>query len=141
MNKSIKNSQILGNPALELQDQRNDLIDQLASYLPITVKYRDEEVGPGQFVEVLDVHFTASDGSKYTLISDSDFGHLDTGITDGLASLSITDAAGNSFAGMEDLLGNGTLKGMFDILNKSGEFDKPASTIKGLDITRLPELL
>jgi len=132
LNKSIKNSQILGNPALELQDQRNDLIDQLASYLPITVKYRDEEVGPGQFVEVLDVHFTASDGSKYTLISDSDFGHLDTGITDGLASLSITDAAGNSFAGMEDLLGNGTLKGMFDILNKSGEFDKPASTIKGL---------
>ena len=86
LNKSIKNSQILGNPALELQDQRNDLIDQLASYLPITVKYRDEEVGPGQFVEVLDVHFTASDGSKYTLISDSDFGHLDTGITDGLAS-------------------------------------------------------
>ena len=132
LNKSIKNSQILGNPALELQDQRNDLIDQLASYLPITVKYRDEEVGPGQFVEVLDVHFTASDGSKYTLISDSDFGHLDTGITDGLASLSITDASGNSFAGMEDLLGNGTLKGMFDILNKSGEFDKPASTIKGL---------
>ena len=105
LNKSIKNSQILGNPALELQ--RNDLIDQLASYLPITVKYRDEEVGPGQFVEVLDVHFTASDGSKYTLISDSDFGHLDTGITDGLASLSITDASGNSFAGMEDLLGNG----------------------------------
>lgn len=132
LNKSIKNSQILGNPALELQDQRNDLVDQLASYLPITVKYRDEEVGPGQFVEVLDVHFTASDGSKYTLISDSDFGHLDTGITDGLASLSITDAAGNSFAGMEDLLGNGTLKGMFDILNKSGEFDKLASTIKGL---------
>ena len=44
LNTSIKNSQILGNPALELQDQRNDLLDQLASYLPISVKYSDQEV-------------------------------------------------------------------------------------------------
>lgn len=132
LNKTIKNSQILGSPALELQDERNNLLDQLASYLPIDVKYRDEEVGPGQFVEVLDVHFTASDGTRYKLISDTDFGRLDTGTTNGLASLSITDAAGNSFDNMEGLLGNGTLKGTFDILNKSGEFDKPASDIRGL---------
>lgn len=132
LNKTIKNSQVLGSPALELQDQRNNLLDQLASYLPIDVKYRDEEVGPGQFVKVLDVHFTASDGSKYTLISDTNFGRFDTGTTNGAASLSITDCAGNSFDNMEDLLGNGTLKGTFDILNKSGEFDRPASDIRGL---------
>ena len=35
LNESIKNSQILGSPALELQDQRNQLIDELATYLPI----------------------------------------------------------------------------------------------------------
>ena len=38
LNKSIKTSQVLGNPALELQDQRNSLLDELGSYLPITVK-------------------------------------------------------------------------------------------------------
>ena len=36
LNESIKNSQILGNPALELKDERNELIDELSSYLPIT---------------------------------------------------------------------------------------------------------
>ena len=41
LNTNIKNSQILGNPALELQDQRNALLDELGSYLPITVKYTD----------------------------------------------------------------------------------------------------
>ena len=42
LNTSIKNSQILGNPALELKDQRNNLLDELGSYLPITVKYEDK---------------------------------------------------------------------------------------------------
>ena len=132
LNKTIKNSHVLGNPALELQDQRNDLIDQLSSYLPVSVKYREEEVGPGQFVEVVDIHFTASDGSKYTLVSDDEYGRLDASIQNGKASLSLTDFAGNSFSDMEELLGNGTLKGTIDLLNKSGEFDKPASTVKGL---------
>ncbi len=132
LNKSIKNSQILGNPALELQDQRNDLIDQLASYLPVSVKYRDEEVGPGLFVEVLDIDFTASDGSKYSLISDTKFGLFETDITNNVASLTLTDTAGNTFASVEDVLGNGTLKGMFDILNQSGDFDKPSSPVKGI---------
>lgn len=45
LNKSIKTSHVLGNPALELQDQRNSLLDELGSYLPITVKYKDQPVG------------------------------------------------------------------------------------------------
>ena len=49
LNKSIKNSQVLGNPALELMDQRNDLLDQLSSYLPISVTYEKEQIAPGQF--------------------------------------------------------------------------------------------
>lgn len=132
LNKSIKNSQILGNPALELQDQRNNLIDELSSYLPITVKPRDEEVGPGQFVEVLDIQFHASDGSKYTLISDTRYGSLDSSILNGKASLTLNDSMGNSFPSMEELLGDGTLKGTYDFLNKAGEFDKPASSVKGI---------
>ncbi len=46
LNINIKNSQILGNPALELKDQRNQLLDELGSYLPITVRYKNQEVGP-----------------------------------------------------------------------------------------------
>ena len=130
LNTSIKNSQILGNPALELQDQRNDLLDQLASYLPISVKYSDQEVGPGQFVEVLDVTFTASDGTKYSLISDGNYGSLDADITGQPVRLSLTDSKGNAGTDITDRLSNGTLKGTLDFLNKSGDFDN--SDFKGL---------
>lgn len=40
LNTSIKNSQVLGNPALELMDERNKLLDELGSYLPINVEYK-----------------------------------------------------------------------------------------------------
>lgn len=72
LNKNIKNSQVLGNPALELQDQRNDLLDQLASYLPISVKYESREIAPGQFLEVPNVYYTGTDGQTFTLVSDTD---------------------------------------------------------------------
>lgn len=42
LNRSIKNGQVLGYPSLELQDQRNKLIDELASYLPIEKIDTDE---------------------------------------------------------------------------------------------------
>ena len=41
ISKQITMSRTLGNPALELLDQRNLLIDELSKYLPITVKYKD----------------------------------------------------------------------------------------------------
>lgn len=44
-----------GQQALELRDQRNVLIDQLSSYLPIDVKYSDEFIGAGMTVEKLTI--------------------------------------------------------------------------------------
>ena len=38
LNKQIKHNQIMGNKALELQDERNLKIDELSSYIPITVE-------------------------------------------------------------------------------------------------------
>ncbi len=122
LNVSIKNSQILGNPALELQDQRNSLLDELGSYLPISVKYRDEEIGPNQYVEILDVNFTDSNGVKHSLISDSRAAKFDTIINDKSAKLILADAKGST-ADITDFLGSGTLKGTLDLINKSGDFD------------------
>lgn len=130
LNKSIKNSQVLGNPALELQDQRNDLLDQLAGYLPINAKYYDKEIGPGQFVEVLDVTFTDADGLKHTLISDSNFGSFNADITGQPVKLSLQDANSTSVTDVTDILGSGSLKGSLDFLNKSGDFD--GSDFKGI---------
>lgn len=142
LNTSIKNSQILGNPALELQDQRNALLDELGSYLPITAKYTDQTIGPGQTVEVLNVNFTDGEGQVHSLVSDGRFGFFDTDINGQPVSLTLTTAnsitkviAGNvkDSTGKEqyvDLLGSGTIKGTLDFLNKSGDFD--GSDFKGL---------
>ena len=73
LNRNIKNSHVLGNPALELMDERNNLLDELSSYLPITTQYSKQEIGPGQSVEVLDVVFTDTNGTKHYLVSDGDY--------------------------------------------------------------------
>ena len=132
LNKSIKNSQILGNPALELQDQRNDLLDQLASYLPISVKYESREIAPGQFLEVPNVYYTGTDGQTFTLVSDTDCGSLSADISGHPVRLSITGANGSGTADITDTIPSGTLKGTLDILNDSGAFDKGGSSVNGL---------
>lgn len=39
LNRQIKDNQIFGQPSLELMDERNVLLDELASYIPIEVSY------------------------------------------------------------------------------------------------------
>ncbi len=39
LNRRIKENQIMGQPSLELMDERNMLIDELSSYIPIEVTY------------------------------------------------------------------------------------------------------
>ncbi len=142
LNTNIKNSQILGNPALELQDQRNLLLDELGSYLPITANYEDITIGPDQTVEILKVNFTDTNGQIHTLVSDGRFGSFDVDIYGQPVTLTLTDTnsttkqiAGNvkDVDGKNqyvDLLGSGTIKGTLDFLNKSGDFDN--SDFKGL---------
>lgn len=129
LNTNIKNSQILGNPALELKDQRNNLLDELGSYLPISVKYKDKNIGPGQTVEIMDVYFTDTNGEKHTLISDGRFSEFDADISGSPVTLSLMDADGNT-VDVTNTIGSGTLKGTLDLLNKSGDFD--GSDFKGI---------
>ena len=81
LNTSIKNSQVLGNNALELMDERNKLLDELGSYLPISVNYKQKMIGEGYSVQVLDVSFTDSEGVNHRLISDGRYGEFRTDIS------------------------------------------------------------
>ena len=56
LNKSIKNSQVLGYPALELQDDRNNKLDELASYIPIEIIRTDEKLSSTEKVENVQVN-------------------------------------------------------------------------------------
>lgn len=136
LNTTIKNSQVLGNPALELMDERNLLLDELASYLPIDVKYSQQHIGEGYTVQVLDVTFTDTEGNKHYLVSDGRSGKFSTDISrgpdgNGPVTLTLTDAEGYT-NDITDKIGGGTLKGTLDFLNKSGDFDDPPSDFKGI---------
>ena len=120
LNESIKNSHVLGNPALELMDQRNELIDSLATYLPIDVTYEEQTMGANITIETLKVTFTDADGNQHTLIDDRHGrcpGDADMGVT-----VSITDAAGGAAVDVTDALGDGVLKGYADMLNERGVY-------------------
>jgi flagellar hook-associated protein 1 FlgK len=53
LNVQIRKSEIHGDSALELRDDRNVLIDELSEYLKIDVTYEMEDIGDGQEVEKL----------------------------------------------------------------------------------------
>lgn len=129
LNTSIKNSQVLGNPALELMDERNRLLDELGSYLPINVEYKQKKIGEGYSVQVLDVSFTDSEGISHRLISDGRYGEFRTDVSGQPVTLTLTDADGYTNE-VTDKLTDGTLKGSLDFMNKSGDFDD--TDFKGL---------
>ena len=142
LNISIRNSQILGNPALELQDQRNQMLDELAEYMPIEVTYHTKDMGGGIKVDTLEVKLKLSNGNKVSLINDSERGEFEftfdaktnKGVLKATAAKDPDDpnAPAPTKQLVTDLLSNGILKGNLDMLNKSEAFDHPASDTKGI---------
>lgn len=149
LNDSIWKSQVQGNPALELQDQRNSKLDELASYLPISVTYKDVVVSSGTKYEYPVVKFTGSDGMTYNLTAGEhgeNYASLSMernkgadGNEDGTVSISLIPAsnysAEDSLALKTDItayLKEGSIKGAVDMLNKSGELDDPPTDYRGI---------
>ena len=75
-NIAIKNTQVLGNPGLELMDARNEMIDALATYFPIEVKYEKQNLGGGIVVDILNIDLKLSDGQKVRIVADNMCGEV-----------------------------------------------------------------
>ncbi len=133
LNVTIKNSQILGQPALELQDQRNLLLDDLATYLPIDVKLTTN-TSYGASYDELNVSFTDTEGVVHTLISNKKKAEFNFDGTTDPQTLTITDAldptSASSSKNLVDSIQNGVLKGDLDMMNKSEVFD--GTDIRGI---------
>lgn len=130
LNKTIKNCQVSGDPALELLDQRNQLIDELASYVPIEVKYKPVKISSDDTIEELNINLVGSDGTKYSIINDDKAGSFSVAKnTDGKMVLGLTTSDGNAVAsppgslGINSLVSAGSLKASLEMLNGEGEFD------------------
>ena len=91
LNKSIKDGQINGNPGLELLDQRNVLIDKLASYVKIDVTYVPTKISDSLTIDELRIDLVGKD-NNINLIN-----HLDRATfvadtsADGTITLNILD--------------------------------------------------
>ena len=131
LNEAIRNSDLRGDPGLELRDQRNVLLDELSSYIKVDIKYSMESVGPNTEIEKLTVSLSNSTPHNHTLV-------------DGVyaTQLSAADAQGNytiTLAALEDKAGNppdpavvkvelldtdlyGSLQSIRELLTEKGSF-------------------
>lgn len=72
LNETIEKNHIHGNAALELQDQRNLLVDDLSVFMKIKVKYTPVQVSDSQTVDRMDIFFEGKDG-EVPLVRGSEF--------------------------------------------------------------------
>lgn len=130
LNVSIKNSQMHGDDALELQDQRNTLIDELSTYVNINVKYKEVQVTDATSVEELSIELVGN-GKKIDLVNDDEVRQFsaDKKNNNGeewvisLSELdSDSDALKNILKNINDELTTGSLKSSLNLLNGKGEF-------------------
>lgn len=130
LNKEIKENNISGNAALELNDERNMLIDELSSYLDIEVEISPLDIGGGKSIDLLTINLIkSSDNSKMPLVKDDKFIELDTfenGNDVGVCVLTELDGTVNSTdPPSNDLtadIDKGQIGGYLEFLNGKGEF-------------------
>lgn len=134
LNIGIKNSQVHGNPALELQDERNLLIDQLATYGHISVTHTTDITMSGANVDVLKIDMIGSDGSKVTLIDDTKnpghFAMVPPSGTNSNYTLTVTDSYGSAYQDFNS--DKGSFNSALGLLNDSGEFGSANNTNRGV---------
>ena len=131
LNETIKVNHIHGNAALELQDQRNSLIDELSGYMKIDVKYEIEQITDQVSVEVPKISLVGK--TEKTLLVDGNF-KTDLKVKNDSGKTNITMTMPDPQAPQEitEDITAGTMKGVLDMLNRSGEFDAGTETTRGI---------
>lgn len=153
LNKNIRECDVFGNPALELRDERNLLLDKLSTYMKIDVTYYpdpDPELAK-RGVEICKVAFVCDndpplDLDQRTLVDGKNFATLrveqipddedpnrltyvtSSGLIDTRTGLPIYTIPGNP--GLQ--FTTGALKGALDMLDSKGAFDDPPNTLNGI---------
>lgn len=131
LNKQIKDQNIHGDKALELNDRRNTLIDQLATYMNIEVKRSSEAIGNGREVEVLsiiakDINDGGTPPKNLVLIDGKDFAQIKLDKSDNTnIKITLENSIDANFAdGLEisSKLEQGQLSGYLSFLNNKAEF-------------------
>lgn len=139
LNQSIWQSQVQGNPALELMDQRNRKFDELSAALPVSITYQEVSLSSDTKLSYPVITFTGEGGTNYHLTA-GEHGEKTATFSmerkpDGTAAIFVVPADSPASAQkieITDKLKEGTLKGAIDVLNRSGELDIPPTDFRGI---------
>ena len=117
LNQQIREDNISGNPALELNDKRNTMIDKLSSYLDIEVNITPVSIGGGKTIDELSIKLRDNDmmlvnGKQYAEISS-------TGKDVKLTKTIDTTAVGED---LTNVIKKGKIAGYLNFINGKGEF-------------------
>ena len=142
LNLSIRNADIRGDPALELRDQRNLLLDELSQYVKIDVTYSMEDVGADTQVEKLTITLANDPPHNHALVDGEYSAKLlvDKNNNYSMNLYALRDADGKKQnAGDTDpvgLLDNdlyGSLQSIRELLTEEGEFSSDADVANDPD--------
>lgn len=145
MNFKIKQSHIAGSPALELQDTRNMMIDELSGYLPIETSTELIDIGNGTMIEEISIEMLTIEGDKFTLVDHGEARSFEVtrdGNRDIIlpATLRLIGADGKPVGGgdnailtledglISDKIYSGAIAGHLKMINGQGEFDVPSGS-------------
>lgn len=134
LNQQIKEDNISGNPALELNDQRNLLIDELSGYLDIDVVVTTKPIGGGREIDLLSIELKGSDdgsGEAIKLVDNDKCAKLSArGETKAIIDIKKID--GTTIENINSEIKEGKIDGYLKFINGSGDFGTTAYDNKGV---------
>ncbi len=128
LNISIRDSDIRGDEALELRDQRNMLLDELSQHARIHAEYSMEDVGAGIMVEKLTVQFDIGNNTMHSVVDGEFYSQLslDTANNMTITASDLVDHNGDVRIGSGRVFGDnelyGGLQAQRELLTEKGEY-------------------
>ncbi len=149
LNEQIKKANIAGNPALELQDSRNSMIDELSGIVNLEVSTKKDDIGSGVYVEELSIQLVGAN-EKFNLVDNNNYKQFDlaknttTQDVETPIKILLKDQNGLPVGGsnngvlslvdgdITNQITTGEFSAHLKMLNSSGEFDDPATQDRGI---------
>ncbi|KAF5040843.1 hypothetical protein DSECCO2_529250 [anaerobic digester metagenome] len=126
LNSQIKADNISGNPALELNDKRNMLIDELSSYLDIETEVVPLDIGAGRKIDELVIKLKLSDNNMVNIVDRDKYAEfssdLDSTSDDVKVELAKNIDDDYTNTNLTDLIDKGQIAGYIKFINGKGDF-------------------
>lgn len=126
LNSQIKADNVSGNPALELNDKRNTLIDELSSYLDIETEVVPLDIGGGKKIDELVIKLKLSDNNMVNIVDRDKYAEFSSALDSASSDVKVelTKNIDNSYTNTDltDLIDKGQIGGYIKFLNGKGDF-------------------